>query len=174
MTQVDEPTPAGPPPPEPVDVSGDPALPAKIRRLVDEQPYGVLCTQGGGEPYGSLIAFAVAADLASAVFATPVATRKYRLLTECDRVSLVIDNRSRQHDNLMQIEAVTVTGRAHEVKRGTEHDALAALLGRRHPDLRMFVASASAALFRIDISRYYHVSRFQEVGQWVPPAASSI
>ena len=68
----------------------------RIERLVDEQPYAVLCVQGGGQPYGALVAFAFSDDLRHAVFATPVATRKYRSLTECDHVALVIDNRSQQ------------------------------------------------------------------------------
>ncbi len=49
-----------------------------IGRLVDGQLYGVLCTQGEGQPSGSLVAFAMTPDLDSAVFATQKATRKYR------------------------------------------------------------------------------------------------
>jgi len=48
----------------------------KIRRLVDSQPFAVLCTQGQGQPYGSLVAYAPTEDLANAVFATSKATRK--------------------------------------------------------------------------------------------------
>ena len=71
------------------------SLDSIIRKLVEGQPYAVLCTQGQGQPYGSLVAYAVTPDLAFAVFATPRATRKFRLLSECDRVALLIDNRSR-------------------------------------------------------------------------------
>ena len=31
----------------------------RIRALLNEQPFAVLCTQGGGQPYGSVIAYAV-------------------------------------------------------------------------------------------------------------------
>ncbi|MCK7494095.1 MAG: hypothetical protein MZW92_24830 [Comamonadaceae bacterium] len=34
-----------------------------IRRLLDGQLYGVLCTQGQGQPYGSLVAYAMTPDL---------------------------------------------------------------------------------------------------------------
>ena len=34
----------------------DPAVRERIRRLLDGQPFAVLCTQGGGQPYGSVIA----------------------------------------------------------------------------------------------------------------------
>jgi hypothetical protein len=41
-------------------------------------------------------------------------------------------------------------------------------LTQRHPQLRSFVRAPSSALFRIDVVRYLHVSRFQEVHQWIP------
>lgn len=160
--------PNAPPPATPRDVSSDPDLPAKIRRLVLEQPYGVLCTQGHGQPYASLVALAFSSDLRHAVFVTPRATRKYRLLVECDRVALLIDNRSQHHDDMMSIEALTVTGQATEITDGATIDSYADLLIERHPQLRAFVTAASCALFRIRVIRCLHVSRFQEVGQWVP------
>ena len=80
-----------------------------IGKLVASTRFGVLCTQGRGQPYGSVVAFAFSEDLATAAFATPRATRKHRLLSECERVSLVIDNRPEFPDDMMQVEAVTVT-----------------------------------------------------------------
>ena len=58
----------------------DPRVRDRIRALLDEQPFAVLCTQGEGQPYGSVIAYAASEDLLAVSFATPVATRKYRLL----------------------------------------------------------------------------------------------
>jgi len=139
-----------------------------IRRLLESQPYGVLCTQGQGQPYGSLVAYAMTHDLDSAVFATQKATRKYRLLSECAHVALVVDNRSALPGRLMDVEAVTATGRAHEVATGPEFEQWSRLLTDRHPYLNTFVRSASCGLFRIDVVRYFHVTRFQEVRQWVP------
>jgi nitroimidazol reductase NimA-like FMN-containing flavoprotein (pyridoxamine 5'-phosphate oxidase superfamily) len=158
------------------DIAGEPGpnpgsreyLESVIRRLVDEQLYGVLCTQGQGQPYGSLLAYAMTPDLKTAVFATQKATRKYRLLSECDRVALVVDNRSVLPGQLMDVEAVTATGRAHEVPAGSEFERWSRLLTDRHPYLDTFVRSTSCGLFRVDIVRYLHVTRFQEVRQWVP------
>jgi nitroimidazol reductase NimA-like FMN-containing flavoprotein (pyridoxamine 5'-phosphate oxidase superfamily) len=151
------------------DASGqERALRDLIERLTQQQPYAVLCTQGGGQPYGSLVALAVTEDLGSAVFATPITTRKYRLLCECDHVALVIDSRSRSIDDMMQIEAITATGRAKQLSAGAEFDEMAQLLVHRHPQLGAFVRSPTTALFRVDIIRYFHVSRFQEVRQWIP------
>ena len=152
--------------------SADPALRERIRQLADKQPYAVLCVQGQGQPYGALVAFAFSADLHHAVFVTPVATRKYRLLSECDHVALVIDNRPSKADDLMEIEAVTVTGRAQMIERGAEFDRWAELLVTRHPYLESFVQAATCALFRVDVVRFLHVARFQEVNQWIPSAPS--
>jgi uncharacterized protein YhbP (UPF0306 family) len=139
-----------------------------IRQLVDRQLYGVLCTQGQGQPYGSLVAYAATPELDAAVFATQKATRKYRLLSECTHVALVVDNRSALPGQLMDVEAVTATGHAHEVAPGPEFERWSRLLIDRHPYLDPFVRSVSCGLFRIDIVRYFHVTRFQEVRQWVP------
>jgi len=140
----------------------------RIGRLLDEQPFAVLCTQGEGQPYGSLVAYVVSADLQAATFATPVATRKFRLLRECDHVALVLDSRAKFPDDMMKVEAITATGRAVQLDPGPEFDRWADLLTARHPQLKSFVAAPSSALFRIDILRYLHVTRFQEVHQWIP------
>jgi hypothetical protein len=143
-------------------------LESVVRRLVLSQPYAVLCTQGQGQPYGSLVAYAMNTDLTTAVFATPRATRKFRLLSECDHVALLIDNRSEFPGQLMEVEAVTATGRAAIVEEGLEFEHWARLLIDQHAYLAQFVRSASCGLFRISIIRYFHVTRFQEVRQWVP------
>jgi len=91
--------------------------------LTDKQPYAVLCVQGEGQPYGALVAFAFSEDLCHSVFVTPVATRKYRSLSECDHVALVIDNRPNKADELMEIEVVTVRGRSQMIERGGESNS---------------------------------------------------
>ena len=141
---------------------------AGIKRLVQGQPVGVLCTQGEGQPYGSLVAYAMDDDLRYASFATPRATRKFRLLSECDHVALLIDNRPEFPGELMKVEAVTATGRAKLVEVGAEFECWAALLTEKHPYLSRFVRSSSCGLFRVEILRYLHVCRFQEVRQWIP------
>ena len=144
-------------PVEPSTAETNPRLEERVRGLVTGQPYGVLCTQGQGQPYGSLVAFAFSDDLSFAVFATPVATRKYRLLSECDHVALVVDNRPDYPSDMMKVEALTATGQTTEVGRGPEFDEYARILVARHPQLESFVKASSCALFRIDIFRFFHV-----------------
>jgi len=141
---------------------------ARIRRLVHGQPFAVLCTQGEGQPYGSLVAYSTDEELRFMAFATPKATRKFRLLSECIHVALLIDNRPEFPDELMKVEAVTATGRAALLAPGEEFDRWAQRLTERHPYLSQFVRSSSCGLFRVDIIRYLHVCRFQEVSQWIP------
>ena len=143
-------------------------LPPRIRRLVTTQPYAVLCTHGDGLAYGSLVAFVFTDDLRTAVFATPVATRKYRLLSEHQQVALVVDDRPQHQNEMMQVEAVTATGRVEEIPAGPLRDTHARLFIKRHPQLKSFIAARSSALFQMKIARFFHVSRFQEVNQWVP------
>ena len=139
-----------------------------IRALVSEEPFAVLCTQGEGQPYGSVVAFAFDHDLRSFVFATPRATRKFRLLSQCNRVALVVDNRGKFPGDLMKVGAVTITGKAQQLELGSEFDEWARLLTARHPYLKSFVKAPSTALFRINAIRFLYVTRFQEVRQWIP------
>ena len=147
--------------------STEPVAP-RIRRLIESQSFGVLCTQGEGQPYGSLVAYAFSDDLTRAVFATSKATRKFKLLSECEHVALVIDNRPEFPDELMKIEGVTATGRARLLEEPSEHETAGRFLAARHSYLSEFVRSESCGLFQIDIVRFLHVRRFQEVRQWVP------
>lgn len=140
----------------------------QIRSLLSQQSFGVLCTQGQSQPYGSLIAYAFTDDLQQFFFTTPVTTRKYKLLSECPHVALVIDSRCQHRDDLTQVDAVTITGTASQIHSGANFNRGIALLKNRHPYLVNFLESASTALFRIDGVRYFHVTRFQEASQWIP------
>jgi len=140
----------------------------RIRRLVSQQSFCVLCTQGENQPYGSLIAFAFTDNLKHCFFTTPIATRKYKLLSECPQVALVIDSRCQHPDDLSQIAAVTITGKASRLPSGADFDQGIALLKNRHLYLTNFLESAAMALFRIEAAHYFYVTRFQEVAQWIP------
>ncbi|HUT13675.1 MAG TPA: pyridoxamine 5'-phosphate oxidase family protein [Thermoguttaceae bacterium] len=150
------------------DRPGEEDVAAIIKRLVDGEPFCVLCTQGQGWPYGSLVAYAISDDLATAVFTTPRDTRKFRNLLECEHVALLIDNRSQFPDELMKIEAATATGRAVLIDGTEDFERWADLLVQRHPYLAAAVRSPSHGLFRVDIASYFHVCRLQEVRHWSP------
>jgi hypothetical protein len=115
------------------------------------------------------VALAYDPGLSALAFSTPVATRKFRLLDESAHVALVIDSRSLHPQDMMQVEAVTVTGVADLLKDPEARRKWAQRIGERHAYLRTFLKSPSTAVFRIDVFRYFYVARFQEVTQWVPP-----
>jgi uncharacterized protein YhbP (UPF0306 family) len=152
---------------------GAPALRERIQRLTHGQLYGVLCTQADNQPYGSMVAFAFSDDLSRFVFSTPTATRKYRLLTECSNVALVVNNQADFPGEMMKIEAFTATGKAREIESGAEYSRWAGLLLARHPQLQQFIESPSTALFVVDVVRFLLVHSFQEVRQWEPPPRKS-
>jgi nitroimidazol reductase NimA-like FMN-containing flavoprotein (pyridoxamine 5'-phosphate oxidase superfamily) len=138
----------------------------QIRLLVQEQPFAVLCMQGKGQPYGSIVSYAISEDLSSVIFCTSANTRKYRLLCANDRVALVIDSRPQQPDQIMEAAALTATGQAVEIPRGPARDRLATLLASRHPKIASFITDPSTALFQIKVNQYVYVTRFQEVHTW--------
>jgi nitroimidazol reductase NimA-like FMN-containing flavoprotein (pyridoxamine 5'-phosphate oxidase superfamily) len=106
--------------------------------------------------------------LSALTFSTPITTRKFRLLEESSQVALVIDNRSLHPDDMMQVEAVTVTGRATLLEEPEARCEWSRRIAERHAYLRDFLKSPSTAVFRVDVCRYFYVTRFQEVMQWIP------
>ncbi|MFA6600589.1 MAG: pyridoxamine 5'-phosphate oxidase family protein [Candidatus Omnitrophota bacterium] len=140
----------------------------RIRKLLTSQRFAILCTQGLAQPYASIVGFAASDDLKSIYFSTPKTTRKYRLLTRCSKVAIQADNRSHFPKKFMSVESVTATGKAGAIKGRKESLAVADILRKRHPYLKSFFHSPTCALIRVRVLRYLHVSRFQEVGQWIP------
>ena len=140
----------------------------EIRELCENQPFAVLATQGGGQPYTNLISYAVSEDLKHLVFSTPSQTRKFSLIVKNKRVSLMIDNRADQPESINLIRAVTVTGTARPLEEPQELERWSRLLINRHSYLDKFINSPSSSLILVDIIRFFYVRRFQEVYQWIP------
>jgi nitroimidazol reductase NimA-like FMN-containing flavoprotein (pyridoxamine 5'-phosphate oxidase superfamily) len=134
-----------------------------IRELFQAQQLAVLATrEDDGQPYASLMAFAVSADLRQLLLVTSRSTRKYANLSADPRVSLLIDSRSQRSADVHEAVAVTVLGEAEEVM-GPERDHLLAHYLAKHPHLEGFATSPSCALLQVWVKSYYLVSRFQEV-----------
>ncbi len=141
----------------------------KIKKLVNEQLFFILCTQGEGQPYGSLIAYAYKDDLKKFFFATSKNTRKYKLLVKCPKAAVVIDSRCKNRHKFMKIEVLTVTGIAVQVlKTQKDFETGISLLKNRHPYLSKFLESDHTALFHFDVENFIYVNHFQEVYEWKP------
>lgn len=146
-------------------VERDDPVAREIRNLLERQPLAVLATQGGGQPYTSLMAYAFTEDLRFLLFATAMSTRKHRNITGESRVALLVDDRSNNEEDFQNAAALTIVGEACEVDFD-ERDYYCGLYLRRHPSLETFLVSPSTVLFKIDVHKYLLVSRFEDVVEY--------
>lgn len=137
------------------------ALRKKISGLLAVQKLGILATLGPAYPYQNIVAFAVAGDLKSIVFATRRATSKYRNLKRRKRVAIFFDDRVNRASDFRDATGVTALGVAGEA-RGAGRARAARLLRRRHPFLKEFLAAPDCAIFVIRVRTYIVVLHFQE------------
>ena len=139
------------------------ALKAAVKQLMSTQLYGVLATTSdSGAPHCSIVAFVSADDLAGLVFVTPRNTRKFAYLRARPQISLFVDNRSDQADNLMQVIGAEAGGSAHELS-GDEADPYCELFLAKYPQMSGFVRAPGSAIVRIAVEHYDVVDRFQHV-----------
>lgn len=137
---------------------------SEIAALLASQKLAVLSTLSPeGFAYATLVAFAATEDLHRIVLATPKSTRKFANMKNNPKVSLLIDNRSNREKDFHAAKAVTVMGLAGEISSEESRDDLALLYLKKHPYLENFLHSPTTAFIRIEVLRYYLVSRFQEV-----------
>ncbi|MBN2100034.1 MAG: pyridoxamine 5'-phosphate oxidase family protein [Dehalococcoidia bacterium] len=139
--------------------SGD--LRQAVKDILSTQRFCVLATQGQGQPYGSLVAFAETGDLRQLVFATKRGTRKFSNLMADPRVALVVDSRSNSDADLGSAVAITALGPAHEAA-GDERERLAGVYLAKHPGLAEFVGSPETAVCAVAVVDYV-IARFREV-----------
>ena len=136
-----------------------------LQRLLASQRYAVLATENQGQPYTSLMAFAVTDDLRALILLTERGTHKYVNLMANRRVAMFIDNRENVGSDTEEAVAITALGEAEEVAgdegAGLRHSYLA-----RHPYLAVFATSPSCAVMRVRVKSYLVVRRFQEVEEW--------
>jgi nitroimidazol reductase NimA-like FMN-containing flavoprotein (pyridoxamine 5'-phosphate oxidase superfamily) len=142
------------------------SVPDRIRVFNRNQYFSVLATNDNGQPYTSLISFAITPDLKRVIFATPKDTRKYKNILNTKEVAILIDNRSSTQKKLMATEAITIIGTARHIRRGKTRDELAALYLKKHPDLEEFIQSDTTALIVVEATRCIHVGKFQTISVW--------
>ena len=148
-------------------MSTDVEIQPVLRDLFRSQRFAVLATDDHGQPFASLMAFAVTEDLQQIVLVTERTRRKCANLEANRRVALLIDDRQNKGSDTQDSVAVTAIGEAQEAGSAVR----AALLGlflTRHPNLAAFAASPSCAVITVKISSYLLVSRFEKVLEWRP------
>jgi len=145
---------------------GTASVPERLKFMNEAQRHAVLATVSNGQPYTSLVAFAITPDMKNVVFATPRKTAKYRNILANKRVALLIDTRSNTDAAYMKSEAVTVIGNAVPVRRGRRRDEMAGLMIRKHPALKRFVQQKTTAIIVVEAEKCFHTGSFQEVSEW--------
>jgi heme iron utilization protein len=133
-----------------------------IRQLLQNEQLAVLSTERQGQPYASLVAFAVTEGLGDLVFCTPKATRKFSNLADNPQVAMLINNCRNRTSDIDDAVSVTAVGRAVEVV-DTSREDLSALYLQKHPNLKEFLQAESTAMVRIRVERYFMVRKFQDV-----------
>ena len=146
-------------------MNASPDVRSQLQELFATQRLAVLATDHNGQPYASLVAFAINAALRELFFATTRDTRKFANLQANPRVSLLIDNRANQVTDFSAAVAVTVLGNSAELT-GPARRAGTALYLAKHPHLAEFVAAPSCALIRVRVQSFFLVSRFQNVVEY--------
>jgi len=142
------------------------SVPGRLKVLNKKQHFGVLATNDKGQPYTSLISFALTPDLQRVIFATPKDTSKYKNILNTKEVAILIDNRSGTQKKLMATEAVTIIGKARSILGGKLRNELAATYLKKHPDLEEFIQSDTTALIVVEATRCIHVGKFQTISVW--------
>jgi nitroimidazol reductase NimA-like FMN-containing flavoprotein (pyridoxamine 5'-phosphate oxidase superfamily) len=137
-----------------------------LKDVFATQRFCVLATQGQGQPYGSLVAFAETDDLRQMVFATNRDTRKFSNLISEPRVALVVDSRSNSDTDLKDAVAITALGPAHEAA-GDERERLTRVYLAKHPSLAEFIGSPQMAICSVQVEDFV-VAGFNEVARLRP------
>jgi heme iron utilization protein len=145
---------------------GDVSVPERLKSLDKTRLHAVLATEAAGEPYTSLIAYALTPDMKGVLFVTPKFTRKYKNILRNSRVSLLIDTRSNTKKDYMGAEAVTILGNAVSVRKGKKRSELEDIFIKKHPGLGEIMNSPETALIFIGINTCIHVTQFQSVSIW--------
>ena len=139
----------------------------RLNVLDKGQLHAVLATDSDGQPYTSMIAYALTPDRKGIVFATPKRTRKYRNILKNNRVSILIDTRSNTKRDYMRAESLTILGNAIPVRKGKKWSELARVLTGKHPKLNEFIHSPEIKLIFVKMNQCIHVTRFQTVSEWI-------
>jgi heme iron utilization protein len=145
---------------------GDVSVPERLKSLDKTQLHAVLATEAEGQPYTSLIAYALTPDMKGVLFVTPKNTRKYKNIMKNSRVSLLIDTRSNTKKDYMDAEAVTILGNAVSVRKGEKRSELADIFLKKHQGLREIINSSETAFILVEINVCMHVTHFQSVSIW--------
>jgi hypothetical protein len=124
--------------------------------------FGVLATEGDGQPHISLIAITPMKRFSQLVFATYRNTRKFQNLINNGKVAILLLGSNSDIPDIQNTHVITAFGHAEEIGITGDHPALHAHL-RRHPELTTFMKSADCTLVLISVKKYQIVQGIDQI-----------
>jgi len=137
-----------------------------IQTLLNTHGFAVLATESAGQPHTSLIAITSLDEGQRLIFATYRNTRKFSNLMQNQRVSVLIDGRTKEgSSDAWPGFILSAVGRAQEINIATHPQLLDAHL-QKHPDLVTFTQVPDCVLLEVVVEAYQVVHGIDEVSWW--------
>ncbi len=131
----------------------------ELCEICRKQKVGALATCDGKSTHSSLVFFASSENGQELIFATLRSTRKYANLKDFPDISVLIDSRTENPEDISSSTAVTVSGKAVEAE-GDEVNGYRELLLTRHPALADFLDHKDCAVITIQDLDIFTVDTF--------------
>jgi heme iron utilization protein len=141
---------------------------AEAAQLLKGQKIAVLASSNHGHPYSSMVAFTATEDLKTIVFFIRRDSQTYRNLKSDGRACLFTDSREKLDAGYEEVEGLRITGVAWEIKNEQEYKKLKKIHLEKHPGMAAFVEDANTAQFKLTVSSYRFVFRFNEAFDFDP------
>lgn len=126
----------------------------KIDKMLQDHSLCVLCTEGGGYPYCSLMTYMLSEDQMTLYMACSPESKKYKNLMGNPKVSVLIDNRQNFLNSIeKEIISVTFEGIYAPVEQAMA-DALKTKFAARHPELDEIIRVPSGIVIGIKLISY--------------------
>lgn len=132
-----------------------------IKKLLENQKFAVLATQSESEPYTNLIAFTSSCDHKNIIFATLKNTKKYSNIRKNSRISILVDNRNNESEDIKRATVISAFGYAQEIKNEIKSNK--DLYLKKHPYLHNFINSKDCVLFNLKVDNYIVVNSFENI-----------
>lgn len=136
-----------------------------IMAALQSSRFGILATEGYGQPHASLIAITPVESCRQLVFATYRSTRKFRNLAHNGKVAILFDVGNTDRSGLQKSYVITAFGNAEEILI-EENDSTFSVHLKRHPDLGPFLKSTDCALILVKVEAYQVVRGIDNVTWW--------
>lgn len=131
----------------------------KLKELLLNQRFAVIATQEKNEPYTNLVSFLADFDSNKIYFPTLKNSKKYENISANSSISILIDNRSNNPEDIKNALAVTAVGKSKDL----DDIRIVDIFLKKHPYLKDFVKSNNCVLIQIDIEKYIVVNNFKNV-----------